>query len=101
MASNELCQFSYIGQTGQNLKQRIYQHKLAIKNSKVENSALAEHAINNNHYNIDWDNPGILAQESNPTKRIFKEAVCITREAHPMNRKEEVQFLPKTYLAVL
>ena len=39
----------YIGQTGRSLKQRISEHRRALKNGDVQTSALAEHAFKTGH----------------------------------------------------
>ena len=43
------CSSVYIGQTGRSLKQRISEHRRALKNGDVQMSALAEHVFNTGH----------------------------------------------------
>ena len=38
------CDFVYIGQTKRDLKSRLAEHKLAIRNQEPEKSALCEHS---------------------------------------------------------
>ena len=43
------CDFVYIGQTKRDLKSRLAEHKLAIRNQEPEKSALCEHSIQFDH----------------------------------------------------
>ena len=43
------CPFVYIGQTKEDLKSRLSEHKIVIKYQKPEKSALSEHSITLNH----------------------------------------------------
>ena len=43
------CDFVYIGQTKRDLKSRLADHKLAIRNQEPEKSALCEHSIQFDH----------------------------------------------------
>ena len=43
------CQAFYIGQTGHRLKQRLDEHKRAIRQAKSNTSPLAEHAWTEKH----------------------------------------------------
>ena len=52
------CNFVYIGQTKRDLKSRLAEHKLAIKNQEPEKSALCEHYVRFDHL-IDWINSKI------------------------------------------
>ena len=52
------CNFVYIGQTKRDLKSRLAEHKLAIKNQEPEKSALCKHYMRFN-YLIDWNNSKI------------------------------------------
>ena len=52
------CNFVYIGQTKRDLKSRLTEHKLAIKNQEPEKSALCEHYMRFDHL-IDWNNSKI------------------------------------------
>ena len=45
--------FVYIGHTKRDLKSRLAEHKLAIKNQEPEKSALCEHSVQFDHF-IDW-----------------------------------------------
>ena len=47
------CSYSYIGQTGRSLSDRIKEHKRAVSRANVDDSALAEHVVNSGH-EIDW-----------------------------------------------
>ena len=62
------CSFVYIGQTKQDLKSRLSEHKRAIKYQRPEKSALCEHSITLDHI-IDWNEATILSAEKDNTKR--------------------------------
>ena len=57
------CNFVYIGQTKRDLKSRLAEHKLTIKNQEPEKSALCEHYMRLDHL-IDWNNSKILKTEA-------------------------------------
>ena len=72
------CNFVYIGQTKRDLKSRLAEHKLTIKNQEPEKSALCEHYMRFDHL-IDWNNSKILKTEAHYSKRLTSEAwfICI------------------------
>lgn len=88
------CSSIYIGQTGQYLKNRIYQHKYSIKKLKEQeeerkekgnkqspprgNTALTKHAIKNQH-EFDFDGTKIKGFEKNPHKRSILEMFFIKK----------------------
>ena len=39
----------YIGQTGRSLKQRVSEHRRALKNGNIQTSAVAEHVFKPGH----------------------------------------------------
>ena len=43
------CDVTYIGQTGQCLKSRMYRHMLALKNKDVDHYPLVEHVEKSGH----------------------------------------------------
>ena len=63
------CNFVYIGQTKRDLKSRLAEHKLAIKNQEPEKSALCEHYMRFDQL-IDWNNSKILKAEAHYSKRL-------------------------------
>ena len=87
------CDVTYVGQTGQCLKTRIYRHMLALKNADVEHYPLVGHALQNNH-SIQWDDIEILASESILTKRLLMESFLMTKENTPVNRQNGVTHSP-------
>lgn len=78
------CDRSYVGQTGNSFQSRVKQHQAALRLLNPEKSALAEHAINEDHA-INWNSAEILCQENNYHQRLFLEAwhakrnVCLNR----------------------
>uniref|UniRef100_A0A8D8PPG1 GIY-YIG domain-containing protein n=1 Tax=Cacopsylla melanoneura TaxID=428564 RepID=A0A8D8PPG1_9HEMI len=57
------CPSTYIGESGQFLKKRMYQHRYDIKNDKTT-TALATHAFENNH-EFNFDEVKIVEKEQN------------------------------------
>lgn len=76
----------YIGMTSQHLEVRMDQHEKSVKNGKPEKSALAYHAITNNH-NFDFENVKILERESNFEKRALLEEIYIKSSKNCVNKK--------------
>ena len=67
------CNFVYIGQTKRDLKSRLAEHKLAMRNQEQEKSALCEHSFQFDHL-IDWNNSKVLKTEARYSKRLTAEA---------------------------
>ena len=66
------CPWSYVGETGRTLLERIKEHKRAV--SKLSTSSeIANHSIEADH-RIDWEKAEVLDRESWHSKRLFKEA---------------------------
>ena len=92
------CSKIYIGQTSQRLIDRVNQHKTAIKNEKPEKSAIAQHVLDEDHYDIGWGNPRILHKEKDWKKRCFKEQWEIVKsKGRNMNIQEDFLGFPDTY----
>jgi hypothetical protein len=91
------CDLVYIGNTMQYLKLRIGQHKSAVRNRNKDHSALAEHAIDNQH-SIDWINYDIVTNENRLKARQVLEMINIKRfKEKCMNRQIESQNLTNVY----
>ena len=93
------CNKQYIGQTSQKLKLRITQHKSDIK-CKRNSCALSKHVIENLHF-IDFENPKILAYESNLDKRLFLEMCYINKIENNLNFRKDIQSLSNIYSFLL
>ena len=79
--------FAYIGQTKRDLKSRLSEHKLAIRNQEPEKSALSEHSIQFDQL-IDWNNSKVLKTETHYSKRLTSEAWFINSYPHVTNRSD-------------
>jgi hypothetical protein len=64
------------GTTKQLLRTILMQHKNTVKNKQREKSALAAHAMDNNH-NVDYDNATVLFKCQQYHKRMYLEELCI------------------------
>ncbi|XP_046737556.1 uncharacterized protein LOC124406248 [Diprion similis] len=58
------CHKIYIGQSSQNLKNRISGHRSKIKNHDFDSCALASHSLDSGH-NFDFENTTVIATENN------------------------------------
>lgn len=96
------CGFCYIGQTKQRLGDSLRQHKYNCKahnTLKINKTALASHHFDTGDQ-FDFENTGILHQESNRTKRNFCEMVFIktNRTGH---LRSDTQGLSSAYNGIL
>ena len=92
------CDRTYIGQTGNSLRTRLNQHRAAFRLAQKEKSALAEHAIDNDH-RIDWAQAKILSRQDRWHRRLFEEAFATNQRSRPLNRCELP--LPPVYKKLL
>ena len=64
---------AYIGQTGNSFSTRLAQHRSALRLLYPQNSAVAEHAIEESH-NIDWESSKVVDKKDFYFKGLFLEA---------------------------
>lgn len=89
------CDLVYIGQTSQQLKQRLTQHKSDItRENKI--CALATHCRTKKH-TMNFENTEIVDAESRVDKRSFLEMVHIQKNANSMNAKTDTRNLSNIY----
>jgi len=69
------CKSWYIGETGQKMENRTYQHKNDVRNGK-ETNAIFMHLQGNNNHSIEWE-ASYLDREEDWKKRKIKEALYI------------------------
>lgn len=95
------CEKVYLGQTSQNLRNRISLHKSDIKGNK-QRCALTTHVIDNTPpHKMDFDNIKILDKEQNLCKRSFLEMVYIYKKQNNINKKTDIQNLSIIYSYLL
>lgn len=94
------CGATYIGETKQYLQKRMQQHKSNVKLKQTQITALAKHAIEENH-KFDFENPQILDREQNYNKRLISEMIHIVKDRNAINNKRDVENLSTTYLATI
>ena len=70
--SCSLCPWSYVGETGRTIEERLVEHKRAVR-QLATSSEIANHVLETGH-RIDWEKYECLSQESSHFGRIFKEA---------------------------
>lgn len=76
----------YIGTTGQKVRKRMGQHENDVRNKKEKSSALAYHAVTNDHI-FDFNHVKILERENNYRKRMFLEELHIKSSRNCVNLK--------------
>lgn len=78
----------YIGTTTQLLKARMNQHRNDVKNLKPDKSALAYHALTNDHV-FKFDDVEVVARQNNYHKRMFLEELFIKASSTCVNFKSK------------
>lgn len=66
------CGWSYVGETGRTLRERLAEHQRAVRNMSAV-SEVANHVLENDH-RIHWDGAHTLSFEPGRFHRLFKEA---------------------------
>ena len=99
------CDASYIGETERSLGTRLSEHRRDSNRSRSEIeekniSALAEHAIHQNHQ-IDWESVRVLDQEASWFERGVRESAHIRIHRSALNKDGGRYQLPAVYSNVL
>ena len=96
------CNKAYIGETGQNIKNRIKQHKYNVGSPKnINKTALANHAIKHTH-GFDFSNVKVLSSEGNVKCRKIKEAIYITKNINEtVNFRSDTQSICNNYANII
>ena len=81
------CPRVYVRQTGRTLAQRLKEHKLALVNGHLAQSAVAEHAAQESH-DIDWEGATVMDVQQQYHRRCLLESWHIRSELNTMNRDE-------------
>ena len=81
------CPRVYVGQTGRTLAQRLKEHKRALVNGHLAQSAVAEHAAQESH-DIDWEGATVMDVQQQYHRRCLLESWHIRSESNIMNRDE-------------
>ena len=81
------CPKVYIGQTSRTLKHRLTEHKRALRSGEAAQSAVAEHAMEEDHI-IKWEDSEVVDHNHRYRQRCTLEAWHIRTERHKMNRDE-------------
>ena len=86
------CEMVYIGETGRNLKERIREHKYAVKKGNL-NNGIAAHVWQHKH-EIDWDSAKVRCKEQHLWKRKVLEAIHIQQTPNASNLDCGLQLNP-------
>ncbi|RWS20130.1 uncharacterized protein B4U80_04888 [Leptotrombidium deliense] len=99
--SNEDCKCVYIGETNRKLKNRIYEHKLAIRNFSDVN-AISNHVMQTGHL-PDFENASIVHKCKTNHERRCLESIEITRRIlnnYPLINTN-INLIPREYHKLL
>ena len=75
------CDRSYIGETCRTLNVRLKEHQRCCRNFESQKSAVAKHAIEEDH-RIDWSNSTVIDKEPQWHRRRLKEALHIKKHSN-------------------
>ena len=89
----QTCGKSYIGETGQQISRRIYQHQYDIHKKKATNG-IFKHMEENPDHIISWENIAFVDQESNWSRRKIKESIYINA-MDPSQKPTQIMNLEK------
>ena len=89
----QTCGKSYIGETGQQISRRIYQHQYDIQKKKATNG-IFKHMEENPDHIISWENIAFVDQESNWSRRKIKESIYINA-MDPSQKPTQIMNLEK------
>ena len=109
------CSKCYIGETGRPLKKRISEHKAEVEKSLANRhftrsarrdsqslyhkSAITDHSMQEN-CDINWEGVKVLANDSNSTTRLIREALAIAQYPN-FNRDQGNYGLPMVYQSLI
>ena len=77
----------YVGETIRSMAVRIKEHTRHTRDSRIDLSAVAEHAAVNGH-EIDWATAKVIDSAKTTQARKVKEALHIARKAPKMNKDQ-------------
>ena len=90
------CPATYIGQTKQHLKDRLYQHE----HYKTNKTAVTKHNEQTGH-KFNFTDPKILAKETRLKPRLILETINIKKEKHAINDQLDSTNLSDIYNTIL
>ncbi|GJQ82060.1 hypothetical protein Trydic_g6933 [Trypoxylus dichotomus] len=95
------CGLVYIGTTKRSINTRLKEHKRNCRLAQTDKSAVAEHALQDGEYNINFANTEVLSTVSHFYTRLQREAIEIYKHPGNFNRKEENLAINKVWYPVL
>ena len=89
------CEFVYVGQTKQDLKSRVAQHKRVVKNAEPKKSTLCVHLMLLDN-RINWKESTVLEYVNSYGRRLIAESWFINAHTNLINRSDG-ETLPSVY----
>ena len=94
------CKQVYVGTTKRSINTRIKEHRRNCRLGETEKSAVAEHAVNNDHI-ILYEDAKVLSKTTNYHSRMYREAIEIYKHSNNFNKKEEGVKLNKIWIPAI
>ncbi len=86
--SSSDCAWSYVGESGRTVEERVKEHQRAIRDMDVGRSEIARHVLESDHH-VDVKLAKVIDREPQWRKRTIKEAIW-TRRYNSFNRTKHV-----------
>lgn len=80
------CDKKYYGQTKRNIKQRFKEHSSYIAKNEGRKSAIAEHVLDNGHFNVTINNVKLEKQVYDDRKLDAFESYYIQKDSNSLNK---------------
>ncbi|CAL8110124.1 unnamed protein product [Orchesella dallaii] len=87
------CPAIYVGETFRDIKIRAEEHKRKLMTHNIIDSAVANHAVTQNH-SIDFSKTELIEKETNYYRRKMKESLYIRKTPVKMNKDNGMNFNP-------
>ena len=94
------CESSYVGQTKRKLSTRVKEHRKDINKKSGSPSTISQHRIDLGH-DFNWNDVKILDKEPVYNKRLISEMLHIRSQTNSLNKQEDTEQLPDSYLPIM
>ena len=90
------CDSSYVGQTKNQLKERLGEHESNVNYAPKYHSVVSKHIKSHGH-KMNWEGISILDRESDLNKRLVSESININLQNSPINLRKDTDKLHASY----